>query len=63
MKSRHCVFSKAKWSPDVPDVPDQFREKRTGKTRPSGNGLDKTVDSNPELQRHDKMQGPKEELW
>jgi putative DNA primase/helicase len=49
--------------PDVRDVPDQFRGERSFKTRPAANGLDSTPGSNPELQKHNKMQGPKEELW
>jgi putative DNA primase/helicase len=47
--------------PDVPDVPDQFRGERSLKTRPAA--LDSTPGSNPELQKRNKVQGPKEELW
>jgi hypothetical protein len=49
--------------PDVPDVPDQFRGECGLKTRPSGSGIDSPPRSNPELQKHNTMQGPKEELW
>jgi hypothetical protein len=44
-------------------LPVVVKHERSLKTRPAADGLDSTPGSNPELQKHNNMQGPKEELW